>query len=159
MTMKTIICLKGDATNPKTEGNKIIAHICNDIGGWGKGFVMAISKRWKLPETEYRKWFQSKENFHLGEIQIVKVEENILVCNMIGQHKTMTNSKGIPPIRYEAVEKCLNKLIDEALKLNASVHMPRIGCGLAGGRWEEIEPMIERTLLKNNVEVYVYDFE
>ena len=25
--------------------------------------------------------------------------------------------------------------------LSASVHMPRIGCGLAGGKWEEIEPI------------------
>ena len=157
--MKTINYLKGDATNPQIKGNKIIIHICNDIGGWGKGFVMAISKRWKHPENEYRKWFQSGENFHLGEIQIIQVEEDIWICNMIGQHKTITNSKGIAPIKYEAVEKCLNKLIDEALQLNASVHMPRIGCGLAGGKWEEIEPIIERTLLKNNVEVYVYDFE
>ena len=39
--------LKGDATSPVKEGNKIILHICNDIGGWGKGFVMAISKKWK----------------------------------------------------------------------------------------------------------------
>jgi hypothetical protein len=35
----------GDATAPTTDGNKFIAHICNDIGGWGKGFVLAISKR------------------------------------------------------------------------------------------------------------------
>jgi len=157
--MKTIQYLKGDATDPQIEGNKIIAHICNDIGGWGKGFVMAISKRWKKPENEYRKWFQSEDNFNLGEIQIIQVENEIWICNMIGQHKTITNSKGIPPIRYEAVEKCLEKLTDEALKLNASIHMPRIGCGLAGGNWEEIEPIIEKTLLKNNVEVYVYDFE
>lgn len=53
--MKKIIYLKGDATNPQTEGNKIIAHICNDLGGWGKGFVLAISRRWKKPENEYRK--------------------------------------------------------------------------------------------------------
>ena len=157
--MKIINYLKGDATNPQIKGNKIIIHICNDIGGWGKGFVMAISKRWKKPENEYRKWFQSRENFNLGEIQTVQVEEDIWICNMIGQHKTISNSKGIPPIRYEAVEKCLHKLIDEALQLNASVHMPRIGCGLAGGKWEEIEPIIERTLLENDVEVYVYDFE
>ncbi|MCU7617508.1 macro domain-containing protein [Chryseobacterium sp. PBS4-4] len=157
--MKTIIYLKGDATNPQTQGNKIITHICNDTGGWGRGFVMAISKRWKKPENEYRNWFQSGENFNLGEIQTVQVEEDIWICNMIGQHKTISNSKGIAPIRYEAVEKCIGKLVDEALKLNASVHMPRIGCGLAGGKWEEIEPIIERTLLKNNVEVYVYDFE
>jgi len=157
--MKTITYLKGDATNPQVEGNKIITHICNNIGGWGKGFVLAISKRWKKPESEYRKWSQNDKNFHLGEIQTVQVEEDIWICNMIAQHKTITSSKGIPPIRYEAVEKCLEKLSDEALKMNAGIHMPRIGCGLAGGKWEEIEPIIERTLLSNNVEVYVYDFE
>lgn len=157
--MKTINYLKGDATKPQIEGNKIITHICNDIGGWGKGFVMAISKRWKNPESEYRRWFKTGDNFNLGEIQIIQVEDDIWVCNMIGQHKIITNSKGIPPIRYEAVEECLQKLAKEALELNASVHMPRIGCGLAGGKWEQIEPIIERTLLKNSVMVFVYDFE
>jgi len=157
--MKKITYLKGDATNPSTKGNKIIAHICNDIGGWGKGFVVAISKRWKQPEKEYRKWFKSEESFNLGEIQIVEVESDIWICNMIGQHKIVTHSVKVPPIRYDAVEKCLEKLSHEALKLNAEVHMPRIGCGLAGGKWEKIEPLIQKTLLTNNVPVYVYDFE
>jgi len=156
--MKTIQDLKGDATNPQVEGNKIIVHICNDIGGWGKGFVMAVSKKWKKPESEYRKWFQRGENFDLGEIQMVQVEDDIWVCNMIGQYKTISNSKGIPPIRYEAVESCLEKVSIEALKINASIHMPRIGCGLAGGKWEEVESIITKTLLKDDVEVYVYDF-
>ena len=154
--MKTIQYIKGDATRSDAEGNKIIAHICNDIGGWGKGFVTAISKRWRQPEKEYREWFKNKENFNLGEIQIVHTEGDIWVCNMIAQHKIITHSS-VPPIRYEAVEECLLKLAGEALQINASVHMPRIGCGLAGGKWEEIEPIIERTLLAKEVEVY--DFE
>ena len=37
--------IKGDATRPQASGPKIIAHICNDLGGWGKGFVVAISRR------------------------------------------------------------------------------------------------------------------
>ncbi len=37
--------------------------------------------------------------------------------------------------------------------------MPRIGCGLAGGKWEEIEKIIIRTLIHRQVDVYVYDFE
>ncbi|WP_253732040.1 hypothetical protein [Listeria monocytogenes] len=45
--MTQITYLKGDATNPMAKGNKIIAHICNDVGGWGKGFVLAISRKWK----------------------------------------------------------------------------------------------------------------
>lgn len=157
--MKEIHYLKGDATNPQSEGNKIIIHICNDIGGWGKGFVLAISKRWKQPEKDYREWFKSGERFDLGEIQMIQVEKNIWVCNMIGQHKIITNSNGIPPIRYEAVEKCLEKLALEALKLNAEVHMPRIGCGLAGGKWDVMELIIEKTLVRNSIPVFVYDFE
>ncbi|MBK1894786.1 macro domain-containing protein [Chryseobacterium paridis] len=151
--------LKGDATDPQVEGNRIIAHICNDMGGWGKGFVLAISKKWKAPEKEYRNWFKSGMNFDLGEIQLVNVEPEIWIANMIGQHKINTHSQGIPPIRYKAVEECLEKLSIEASKLNASIHMPRIGCGLAGAKWEEIELIIQKTLVKNGFEVYVYDFE
>lgn len=36
--------------------------------------------------------------------------------------------------------------------------MPRIGCGLAGGRWEEIGPIVEETLCEESVSVTVYDF-
>lgn len=38
--MTTIEHLQGDATRrPVGPGPKIIAHICNDVGGWGRGFV------------------------------------------------------------------------------------------------------------------------
>ena len=47
--------LKADATIPQAEGNIIISHICNDIGAWGKGFVLAISKRWKEPAKQYKR--------------------------------------------------------------------------------------------------------
>lgn len=150
--------VKGDATQPIVEGNKIICHICNDIGGWGRGFVLAISKKWKTPEIEYREWHKKGDNFLLGEIQLVAVESDIWVVNMIAQHKINSNSQGIPPIRYDALEKCLIKLSKQALQLNASVHMPRIGCGLAGGKWEEIGPLIINYLIKKEIKVFVYDF-
>ena len=34
--MKEIEFLLGDATQPQSKGNKIIAHVCNDLGGWAK---------------------------------------------------------------------------------------------------------------------------
>lgn len=52
--MTEITYLKGDATTPQARGNKIIAHVCNDLGGWGKGFVLAISKRWPEPAAKAR---------------------------------------------------------------------------------------------------------
>lgn len=156
--MKEIIYLKGDATLPQASGIKIIAHICNDIGGWGKGFVVAISKRWKAPEIAYREWYKTQIDFSLGNIQVIQVEEEIFVTNMIGQRGIgIIDNK--PPIDYKAVELCLSNLSEEAQKLQASVHMPRIGCGLAGGKWEIIEPIIQKTLLANDIETFVYDFE
>lgn len=157
--MKTEIkYLRGDATAPIEEGNKIIVHICNDIGGWGKGFVMALSKRWKEPEKQYREWTKSKVNYELGEVQFVKVEEYLWVANLIGQHKIYKDEKGLPPIRYEAVDAGLKKVSEFASVQNASVHMPRIGCGLAGGTWDKIEPLIHYSLSEKNIQVFVYDF-
>ncbi|WP_298900515.1 macro domain-containing protein [uncultured Psychroserpens sp.] len=155
--MSTIQYIIGDATEPIGAGNKIIVHVCNDIGGWGKGFVMAISKKWRTPEVSYRKWYASREFFELGEVQFVKVEPQVWIANLIGQHKIRKDEDGNPPIRYEAILMGLHKVVEEAEDLNASVHMPRIGCGLAGGTWDKIEPLIEKTLLKNNIETKVYD--
>jgi len=56
------------------------------------------------------------------------------------------------------VEEGLVKVASYALQRGASVHMPTIGCGLAGGNWEEIEPIIHRKLTDKGVEVVVYDF-
>lgn len=150
--------LKGDATNPKGGGTKIIVHICNDIGAWGKGFVMAISKKWDKPEKEYRNWHKSKKDFKLGNVRFVEVEKDVIVANLIGQHDIIAKNS-IPPIRYQAVEEGLLKIGLKAKEINASIHMPRIGCGLAGGEWSEIEKIINKTLIANQISVTVYDFE
>jgi O-acetyl-ADP-ribose deacetylase (regulator of RNase III) len=158
--MTEITYLRGDATCPQAKGPKIICHICHDIGGWGKGFVLALSKRWKQPEAEYRAWYAKRRDreLALGAVQFVPVESTIWVANMIGQHGIKTGSSG-PPIRYDAVSQCLMKVAENALELGASVHMPRIGCGLAGGQWAKIEPLITENLLLSNIAVTVYDFD
>ena len=71
----------------------------------------------------------------------------------------MRGGSGEPPIRYPAVGQCLRTLGDRAIELQASVHMPRIGCGLAGRRWDQIEPLIEAGLSQRGVAVTIYDFE
>ncbi len=80
------------------------------------------------------------------------------VANMIGQRGMRTGSKGVP-VRYEAIDTALGVVAAEARELGASVHMPRIGCGLAGGRWSRIEPLIERRLIAAGVPVTVYDHD
>jgi O-acetyl-ADP-ribose deacetylase (regulator of RNase III) len=166
-----IIYLKGDATNPQTSGNKIIAHICNDIGAWGRGFVLSVSKRWPHAEADYRNWHQQNPpikspfdlpldssvppypKFKLGSVRCVHVAPNIYVANMIAQHGIMMKD-GIQPIRYDALEQCLHLIAGAG---GDSIHMPRIGCGLAGGEWSKIEPIILKTL--KDLDVYVYDYD
>ncbi|MEH1163962.1 macro domain-containing protein [Micromonospora sp. CPCC 205539] len=156
--MTPLTILQGDATNPQAKGRKVIAHICNDLGGWGKGFVVAISRRWPEPERDYRQWHRGRagNDFALGATRLVRVTEGMWVANMVGQRGMKTGSAG-PPIRYDAVERCLTSLADHAQALGASVHMPRIGCGLAGGTWGRMEPIVLRTLCARDIAVTVYD--
>jgi O-acetyl-ADP-ribose deacetylase (regulator of RNase III) len=150
--------VRGDATHPLGRGNKIICHCCNDRGRWGKGFVLALSKKWAEPEEDYRRWYRERDGFRLGEVRLVRVEPRVWVANMIGQHGTRRGSGG-PPVRYPALGQCLDKLAVEAAAHSASVHMPRIGCGLAGGRWELVEPLICASLVRASIPVTVYEFE
>lgn len=158
--MNAIRHIKGDATSPQAKGVKLICHICNDLGGWGKGFVLAISKRWEEPERRYREWHANRANndFDLGAVQFIQVEPYIWVANMIAQRGMKRGSLG-PPIRYEAVAQCLQQIADKAIALQASIHMPRIGCGLAGGDWSRIEPLIEEHLCLRDLSVTVYDYD
>lgn len=151
--------IKGDATSPQAKGPKIIAHVCNDIGGWGKGFVVAVSRRWPEPEAAFRRWHRERagNDFGLGATQLVQVTPDVWVANMVGQRGIRTGSGG-PPVRYEAIGSCLAALAPHATGLRASVHMPRIGCGLAGGKWERIEPLIIANLCERDIPVTVYDF-
>lgn len=148
----------GDATRPRGEGNRIIAHICNDAGKWGAGFVEALSERFPSVETEYRDWVEESTygTLPLGTVQFVSPEEDLWVANMIGQVGRRT-LKDVPPIRYYAVEEALETVASRAVDLDASVHMPRIGTGLGGGSWDRIRVIIRETLLLQNVQTLVYD--
>ena len=150
--------LIGDATAPRGDGLKIIAHVCNDIGGWGRGFVLAISRRWSEPEAAYRRWYEARDgnDFGLGALQLVPVGDETWIANLIGQRGIHAGPDG-PPVRYEAIEEALLKVADEAHAMGASVHMPRIGSGLAGGDWDLIESIIERTLVGSGIDTFVYD--
>ena len=80
-----ITYLIGDAIKPiikeGQENLRLIVHICNNLGGWGRGFVTAISRHWKEPEKEYRKWFSENrlitgnDNLPLGSWRMVTVED------------------------------------------------------------------------------------
>jgi O-acetyl-ADP-ribose deacetylase (regulator of RNase III) len=158
--MNDIQYLNGDASYPSAfaDENIVLAHVCNDVGGWGRGFVLSISKRWKEPERQYRAWYNGNHQvnkFRLGSVQFVEVERGWYVANMIAQHGLNTSGSQ-PPIRYDALRECLREVQHKAQAIGASVHMPKIGCGLAGGDWGVVETIIRDELLSRGIKVVVY---
>jgi O-acetyl-ADP-ribose deacetylase (regulator of RNase III) len=87
----------------------------------------------------------------------VGVENDIIVANMVAQHGTGIK-KGVIPLRYTALRECLTDLYGSASLMTGAytVHMPRIGCGLAGGDWDEVERILTDVI---TVDTYVYDYE
>ena len=144
-----ITYVNGDATKPVKDGMKIICHINNNIGRWGKGFVVAVSNKW--PQT--RKKFLELESWPLGDIQLVQVEDDIIVANMIAQVGIGKPDQN--RIDYSALTKCLKMVGEYARTFNCTIHMPRIGCGLGGGSWNKIESIIGETL--HGLTITVYD--
>jgi hypothetical protein len=94
--------------------------------------------------------------FALGRVQFVSVSDSLWVANMIGQHGLKPKA-GVPPIRLDAIRTSLGDVADFAARRGASVHMPRIGCGLAGGTWDDVGPVVETTFAEAGVDVVVYD--
>ncbi len=158
--MPRLVTKTGDATRPGGSGNRIVCHVCNDIGTWGAGFVVALSRRWPEPEEAYREWHASGSHppLALGEVQFVQVEEDVWVANMVAQRGTRP-SDGTSPIRYDALERCLRTAARRAGELDASLHMPRIGAGLAGGDWGRIRTIIAEAIAAADVRATVWELE
>lgn len=159
--MAEIKYIVGDATLPIMRENEksVIVHCCNTLGAWGAGFVIPLAKRYPLTKDSYKKYIHSG-NVHLGDVDEVKVTDNIYVENLMGQSFLYPKPNGEIPCNYQAIEKGFEKIITFFKDRNEaySIHMPRIGCGLAGGEWSIIEKIIKQTFIdKANANVYVYD--
>jgi hypothetical protein len=178
MTLRSrIMYLQGDATKPQGADPKLIIHICNTVGAWGRGFVVSVSRRWAEPERCYRGWHHVRKpaqvepnpkgilrmtgDFSLGESQLVQVTPDIFVLNMIAQDGLGADYSGKeerrPPIRYAALALCLRHADDFARELGASIHAPRLGAGLSGGSWARVGPLLDQ-LISVSTPVFVYDF-
>jgi len=145
--------ITGDVTCPQGDGLKILIHIVNNLGGWGRGVVVAISRRWVKPEQSYRLWHAKDDNFTLGMVQLVRVQDDLIVANMVAQNGY--SYKDNPAIDYNALRTCLSKVAKRAKELGAKIIAPRLGCGLACGTWTEVEQILQETM--DDLDVTVYD--
>jgi Zn-dependent peptidase ImmA (M78 family)/O-acetyl-ADP-ribose deacetylase (regulator of RNase III) len=149
--------LVGNALKPRGQGVRVIAHVVNDKAlNWGAGFGRSIQQTFPDVHASFRDWVMSnRSELQLGNTRLTKVSDSLHVAQLIAQ-------KGYGPerrtrVRYGALLKCLDNLSASALKLSASVHMPRIGCGEGGGDWQIISELVEEALCKRGISVTIYD--
>lgn len=133
----------GSAVYEGGRGPKMIAHICNNAGVWGAGFVVPLGE--KYPEA--KRSYQSLRMFPLGYVDLVKVADDVWVANIIGQ--TMTpSSPGASLFQITPVLFALDGLWRVcAARGIPEVVMPRIGCGIGGATWESVHEMLICSLM------------
>lgn len=149
--------LKGNALEPRGIGRKVIAHVVSDATpNWGgRGFAIGLMKRWPAAQVEFRAWAASADHLRLGEVHFTDVEPRITVASMVCQHGYGPSATA--RLRYMALETALKALVPWIATSGATVHIPRIGTGQAGGSWMMVQELISATLLAANVSVTVYD--
>ena len=152
-----ITYLKGDATAPRGAGFRIVAHIVSDRGIiWGAGFGRAVRKKWPTVQEQFARWAVGhRSEFQLGSTHFSSVDESLVLAHLVAQHGV--GPSRTPRIRYGALETCLHRLAEHAAQTGATLHMPRIGTGEAGGSWDIVSEIIEDTLLARHIDVTVYD--
>ena len=166
----TLKIVEGDATSPqKTAPNEIVVipHVCNNESGWGKGFVLALSKKWEKPELVYRTYCFRNRKFGypiLGKVCYAKINHSFVVANMIGQAGTVSADNPIP-IKYKALVNCMAEVASyiELIKCQTSdhvvIHAPKFGSELAKGKWEFILELIREIWLEQGIDVVVYEYK
>jgi Zn-dependent peptidase ImmA (M78 family)/O-acetyl-ADP-ribose deacetylase (regulator of RNase III) len=147
----------GDASEPFGADAKVLLQVVNDRASlWGGGFAKHCGKKWRSAQTKFREWAMGRGNLKLGNIHYAPVRPDLTLVSLVSQHGFAKASSG-PRLRYGALFSALEKVAELATAKCATVHMPRIGTGEAGGSWNVIEGIIRETLVSKGIRVTIYD--
>ena len=160
-----IIYKKGSASNI-INPNTLIIHIVNNLGLWGKGFVLALSEKDPSIRQEYINFclpYKNNKNNLLGQFFISK-RKDYSVAHLFAQDGIYSKFNRTP-IDYIALEISLNKLYREILCLESKnnekffIQLPKISSGLARGNWNKTEGIIKKIFIEGERELDLTVFE
>lgn len=154
---RVIQFVHGNILEPRAGGRRMICQLVNDKAlKWGGGVARQVSTKFPLAEAQFSESIQKvRQSERLGSVVFSSAEDGLVVASIVAQEGFGPSL--LPRIRYEALEKGIKCVADRALELQASVHMPRIGTGAAGGDWETVQEMIEEHMVRAGLKVIVYD--
>jgi hypothetical protein len=149
--------VRGDATQTRGLGKKIIVQLVNDKAvTWGGGLSLAVRHKWPDIQREFTAWAaEGRASLRLGNVHFSKPINDIVVASVVAQAGYGESTK--PRIRYNALEQGLIEVAEMARRNEASVHMSRLGCGEAGGSWSIVGELVQSCLNCQGIRVTVYD--
>lgn len=149
--------LHGNVLEPRNGGKKIICQLVNDKAvKWGGGVSRKTAKRFPYAEEAYTEQvIQIPPHDRLGRVVFSEASEQLTIASLIGQEGFGPSL--FPRIRYSALRTCLEQVAKYAISTNASIHMPKIGTGSAGGDWSTIEELLDDVMVRAGLFVTVYD--
>jgi O-acetyl-ADP-ribose deacetylase (regulator of RNase III) len=133
-----------------------IAHGVNCQNAMGSGVAKAIYTKYPVVKESYRRLCenQSPESL-LGKVQCVySASMNKSIFNLFTQLHYGRDGK--PYASLIAIKECFSYL-NTLLLYDNYLAIPKIGCGLGGLRWEDVEPVIDASAPYLNIYVYSLD--
>lgn len=148
--------IKGDLTEPQFDTKYcLIIHGVNDTGiSFGSGVAGSITKKWPHARQDYLDWGKESNSLKLGSGTFSRVEDNIWVYHLVSQNGLISRDNP-KPAKIEAIQGGLEELISEYNLSNVTVISSKIGCGLGGLSWTEVQPIYESIF--TDIDVYIYD--
>jgi O-acetyl-ADP-ribose deacetylase (regulator of RNase III) len=137
----------------------LIVHGCNCQGIMGGG--VALQVRQQFP-TVYQAYMaaHSLEELYLGNVIPVEVAPFKIIVNAM----TQIDCTGRRDVDYEAIAKVFEKVVAMVRVIAVTtgrtlpIVFPQIGAGIAGGDWEIIKVIIDRTI-PDDIEAILYMYK
>jgi len=147
----------GNVVEPLDDGKKIICQLVNDRAvKWGGGVARKFARKFPDAEAQFtQNLIDMKPSERLGRAIFTQLSPEDVLASIIAQ-------EGFGPsmfsrLRYSALQSGLRVVASMASNIGASIHMPRIGTGAAGGDWGVIEEIIDEEMVRSNLTVTIYD--
>lgn len=128
------------------ENGVALAHGCNCRGVMGAGIALQFKARYPEMFEQYKLKCQHK-TFSPGDAFVWKVE-NRYILNLA------TQDHPGPYARLEWIDHSLRSAIKTFGESVPIIAMPKIGCGIGGLNWEDVEAVL-KTLEKSNKVAFV----
>lgn len=132
-------------------GCTIRCHQVNCYGVMGAGIAKQVQEKYPEAFSPYRELCDLFHHKMLGEVQFIACHDKTIIANLYSQAEFGTD--------ILALEECLKKVYNFALKTECSVGFPKyIGAALGGGNWNEIRGLIYRYFNNPSVDCTIVEW-